>query len=70
VGGGKSLFDTGSSVTAEPDIVFREGRAEDRFRLVSEVKYIDREFSRDHVNQALGYAVSYHAPVLLVRPCL
>lgn len=70
VGGGKALFDAGSKVPAEPDIVIRVGRGADRFQLVCEVKYIDRDFSREHVNQALAYAVSYRVPVVLIRPCL
>ncbi len=48
----------------------RVGRGADRFQLVCEVKYIDRDFSREHVNQALAYAVSYRVPVVLIRPCL
>jgi 5-methylcytosine-specific restriction endonuclease McrBC regulatory subunit McrC len=70
VGGGKILFDHGSLVTAEPDIVVRLGNGPDRFLLIGEVKYVDRDFSRDHVSQALAYAVSYAAPVVLMRPCL
>lgn len=69
-GGGKQLFDTGSPVYAQPDIVVRIGQGPDRFHLVGEVKYIDRDFTRDHVDQALAYALSYRTPVMLIRPSL
>jgi 5-methylcytosine-specific restriction enzyme subunit McrC len=68
VGGGKRLFDTGSDVPAQPDLVFRIGWGDGRFHLVGEVKYIDRPFSRDHINQAISYAVSYRVPAVLIRP--
>ena len=64
------FFDNGSKVPAQPDIVFRIGTGDSRFQLVGEVKYIDRDFSRDHINQALAYAVSYRTPVVLIRPKL
>lgn len=70
IGGGKRLFDAGADIPAKPDLVFRIGSGDGRFRLVGEVKYIDRDFSRDHINQALAYAVSYRTPVVLIRPRL
>lgn len=69
VGARKRLFSTGSSVDATPDILVER----DRYRepiVVLEIKYIDRDFVRDEINQAIAYAVSYKAPCVLIRPKL
>jgi 5-methylcytosine-specific restriction enzyme subunit McrC len=69
-GGGKDLFDSGSTMAAAPDIVVKRHDGRPPYALIGEVKYIDRDFDRDHVDQALAYGTSYRAPVVLVRPAL
>lgn len=66
-GGAKELFDTRPSVDANPDIVVRQAGSV-LATVLGEVKYIDRNFSREDINQAIAYAVSYHAPCLLIKP--
>lgn len=66
-GGAKSLFDTKPSVAAQPDIVVtRTGSA--AALVLGEVKYINRNFSREEVNQAIAYGVSYGATCVLIKP--
>jgi 5-methylcytosine-specific restriction enzyme subunit McrC len=65
VGAMKTLFDTPQVPLAQPDIVIA---GPDGSRLVAEVKYINRDFAREEINQALAYALSYRAPCVLIRP--
>lgn len=66
-GGAKPLFDTRPSVDAQPDIVIAQaGHAQPV--VLGEVKYINRNFSRDELNQAIAYGASYRAPCILIKP--
>jgi hypothetical protein len=36
--------------------------------VVIEVKYVDRVFSREEIQQAIAYSAAYRCPVVLIRP--
>lgn len=71
-GAAKGLFHDGDDVRATPDIVLTRGTGDDRaYPLLLEVKYkpADRGLSREDLNQAVAYGVSYRcADVVLVQP--
>jgi 5-methylcytosine-specific restriction enzyme subunit McrC len=77
-GGQKPLFDdpmgpNSDEQTASPDIVFKRTTPNKdgsyRMLLVADVKYkIFREPRRPEIEQAITYAASYRAPVVIIHP--
>jgi 5-methylcytosine-specific restriction enzyme subunit McrC len=71
-GGGKTLFDFGAGDRAAPDIVLSAGSgATSTVPVVIDAKYKPARGgpTRDDVNQAIAYAVSYRAPAaVIVQP--
>ena len=66
-GGKKLLFDDPPSEPAKPDIVFKLRDTTATYPLLVEVKYKKVTVpERDDINQAVTYAVSYRAPVVVI----
>ncbi len=66
-GGRKQLFDTKPSEDATPDIVIRslDSARPHKYPLLVEVKY-KTDLTREDVNQAITYGVSFRAPVVVL----
>jgi len=69
-GGGKLLFDDMPSSDAKPDIVFKSvhtSSGEPEYPLVADVKYKKvKKPERPEIEQAVTYAASYRAPIVVI----